>query len=92
MTHPLVSVSVSCCSRQDILIGLLRLRKPSAVAFRPEIRPGEASVVRELHVYGSAVPIHDRDPNKFQHQVRGREGGAPEEGEAGREGEGALGR
>jgi elongator complex protein 3 len=56
-------------SRQDILIGLLRLRKASAVAFRPEIRPGEASIVRELHVYGSAVPIHDRDPNKFQHQV-----------------------
>lgn len=56
---------------QDILIGLLRLRKPSAVAFRPEIRPGEASVVRELHVYGSAVPVHDRDPSKFQHRGYG---------------------
>jgi elongator complex protein 3 len=58
---------------QDILIGLLRLRKPSAVAFRPEIRPGVggASVVRELHVYGSAVPVHDRDPSKFQHRGYG---------------------
>lgn len=56
-------------NRQDILIGLLRLRKPSPVAFRPEIVPGEASIVRELHVYGSAVPVHDRDPTKFQHQV-----------------------
>jgi histone acetyltransferase (RNA polymerase elongator complex component) len=56
-------------SRQDILIGLLRLRKPSGVSFRPEIKPGEASIVRELHVYGSAVPVSDRDPNKFQHQV-----------------------
>lgn len=56
---------------QDILIGLLRLRKPSGVAFRPEIRPGEASVVRELHVYGSAVPVHDRDPSKFQHRGYG---------------------
>ena len=56
---------------QDILIGLLRLRKPSAVAFRPEIAPGEASVVRELHVYGSAVPVHDRDPSKFQHRGYG---------------------
>jgi len=25
-------------------------------------------VVRELHVYGSAVPVHDRDPSKFQHR------------------------
>jgi elongator complex protein 3 len=58
-------------NRQDILIGLLRLRKPSGVSFRPEIPPGVASIVRELHVYGSAVPVHDRDPNKFQHQVGG---------------------
>jgi elongator complex protein 3 len=26
------------------------------------------SMVRELHVYGSAVPVHGRDPSKFQHQ------------------------
>lgn len=26
------------------------------------------SMVRELHVYGSAVPVHGRDPTKFQHQ------------------------
>ena len=26
--------------------------------------------VRELHVYGSVVPVHSRDPSKFQHQVR----------------------
>ena len=25
-------------------------------------------MVRELHVYGSAVPVHGRDPSKFQHQ------------------------
>ena len=25
-------------------------------------------MVRELHVYGSVVPIHSRDPSKFQHQ------------------------
>jgi histone acetyltransferase (RNA polymerase elongator complex component) len=25
--------------------------------------------VRELHVYGTAVPVHGRDPTKFQHQV-----------------------
>lgn len=38
------------------------------VSFRPELKEN-ASIVRELHVYGSAVPVHSRDPRKFQHQV-----------------------
>ena len=46
--------------RQDILIGLLRLRR----------LPGRRSIVRELHVYGSAVAVHLRDTSKHQHQVR----------------------
>ena len=36
---------------------------------RPELKGG-CSVVRELHVYGSVVPVAARDPSKFQHQVR----------------------
>ncbi|KAJ2540350.1 Elongator subunit [Coemansia sp. RSA 1853] len=53
----------------DILIGLLRLRKCSSETFRPElIECGQCSIVRELHVYGSVVPVHSRDPKKFQHQ------------------------
>ena len=52
---------------QDILVGLLRLRKPSADVFRPELKNG-VSIVRELHVYGSVVPVAARDPSKFQHQ------------------------
>ncbi|PIO55954.1 hypothetical protein TELCIR_22655, partial [Teladorsagia circumcincta] len=52
---------------QDILIGLLRLRKISDKAHRPELK-GKTSVVRELHVYGSVVSVSDRDPCKFQHQ------------------------
>ena len=52
---------------QDILVGLLRLRKPSEEVFRPELKNG-VSVVRELHVYGSVVPVAGRDPSKFQHQ------------------------
>ncbi|KAK6990090.1 elongator complex protein 3 [Biomphalaria glabrata] len=52
---------------QDILIGLLRLRKCSPDTFRPELKGG-CSIVRELHVYGSVVPVHTRDPRKFQHQ------------------------
>ncbi|KAJ3311594.1 Elongator subunit [Blyttiomyces sp. JEL0837] len=55
--------------RQDILIGLLRLRKCSEATFRKELKDfGPCSIVRELHVYGSVVPIHNRDPTKFQHQ------------------------
>lgn len=55
---------------RDILVGLLRLRRCSAEGtFRPEL-VGGASIVRELHVYGTAVPVHARDPTQFQHQVR----------------------
>lgn len=54
--------------KQDILVGLLRLRKCSDKTFRPELTGQVSSVVRELHVYGSVVPLHSRDPKKFQHQ------------------------
>jgi elongator complex protein 3 len=53
---------------KDILIGLLRLRKASSVAFRPEISNVSCSIVRELHVYGTAVAVSGRDPTRFQHQ------------------------
>lgn len=104
-------------TEQDILVGLLRLRKCARTTFRPELRPelpanavcvvpisedvsreGEkegdhnseagaivdgikncsssssldfcgCSIVRELHVYGSVVPVSARDPTKFQHQA-----------------------
>lgn len=52
---------------QDILVGLLRLRKCSSETYRPELLGG-VSIVRELHVYGSVVPVSGRDPTKFQHQ------------------------
>lgn len=52
---------------QDILVGLLRLRKCSEETYRPELKGG-VSIVRELHVYGSVVPVSTRDPRKFQHQ------------------------
>ena len=57
---------------QDILVGLLRLRRcgRTAGATSPELR-GRCSMVRELHVYGSAVAVHDRERGKFQHQGYG---------------------
>jgi len=57
--------------RQDILVGLLRLRKVQGLARdrQPQL-PGRCSIVRELHVYGTAVAVHSRDASKHQHQVR----------------------
>ncbi|GAA5942748.1 hypothetical protein JCM3775_005036 [Rhodotorula graminis] len=54
----------------DILVGLLRLRKLTPEGtFREELlKDGQTSMVRELHVYGTAVPLHSRDPTLFQHQ------------------------
>ena len=58
--------------RQDILIGLLRLRRCNpSTTFRPELKSQASSIIRELHVYGSVVPVHSRDPRKFQHQGYG---------------------
>lgn len=45
---------------------MLRLRKLSKWKFKKELE-GRVSMVRELHVYGTVVPIHSRDPTKFQH-------------------------
>lgn len=53
---------------QDILVGLLRLRKCGRNTTCPELM-GKCSIVRELHVYGTAVPVHGRDADKLQHQV-----------------------
>ena len=49
---------------QDILIGLLRSQKCSEETFHFEL-VGGVSIVQELHVYGSAVPVSSRDPTKF---------------------------
>ncbi|ODV64327.1 Elongator subunit ELP3 [Ascoidea rubescens DSM 1968] len=55
--------------KQDILIGLLRLRKASKkYTYRKEFTEQPSTIIRELHVYGSVVPVHSRDPKKFQHQ------------------------
>ncbi|DBA82031.1 hypothetical protein WJX77_010638 [Trebouxia sp. C0004] len=58
--------------RQDILVGLLRLRKVSGAAKsrQPELQ-GCCSIVRELHVYGTAVAVSARDATKQQHQGYG---------------------
>lgn len=58
--------------RKDILVGLLRLRKCQGVERqRQKELKGATSIVRELHVYGTAVAVHGRDTSKFQHQGYG---------------------
>ncbi|KAK4536196.1 hypothetical protein CDCA_CDCA07G2221 [Cyanidium caldarium] len=63
--------------QQDILVGLLRLRRLSAeqtyrlelcAAAEPSALEPHCSMVRELHVYGTVVPVHERDPTLFQHR------------------------
>jgi len=52
----------------DILIGYLRLRIPSAEAHRPEIKTEPCSIVRELHVYGPLVPVGKHKAKAWQHK------------------------
>ncbi|KAI5172327.1 elongator complex protein 3 [Nematocida sp. LUAm3] len=58
-------------TEQDILVGLLRLRKCGPNTYRSELA-GSTSIIRELHVYGTAVPVQSRDIRKFQHQGYGK--------------------
>jgi elongator complex protein 3 len=54
----------------DSLIGFTRLRFPSMV-YRPELE--NAALMRELHVYGSIVPVgRDADSEEYQHRNYGR--------------------
>lgn len=60
-------------SKTDTLLGFLRLRIPSGLEHRSEIREGNCSLVRELHVYGPVVPIglKSNDPDHPQHHGLG---------------------
>ena len=55
-------------SENDILIGYLRLRIPSAKAHRPEIKETKSAIVRELHVCGPLVPVGKRSAKAWQHR------------------------
>jgi len=56
----------------DAIIGYLRLRIPSEKAHRPEIVQEACSIVRELHVYGSLVPVGRHSQRAWQHKGYGR--------------------
>jgi elongator complex protein 3 len=52
----------------DVLLGYLRLRVPSAKAHRPEVTAASSAIVRELHVYGPLVPVGRRSAGAWQHK------------------------
>ena len=52
----------------DAIIGFIRLRKPSKEAWRPEITSYETFMIRELHVYGEALPLGLRLKSSWQHK------------------------
>ncbi|MGZ7118855.1 MAG: tRNA uridine(34) 5-carboxymethylaminomethyl modification radical SAM/GNAT enzyme Elp3 [Methanobacterium sp.] len=56
--------------KKDILIGFLRLRIPSNRAHRPEI-DDKTALLRELHVYGSMLPLGEKEIGKWQHMGYG---------------------
>jgi elongator complex protein 3 len=55
----------------NVLIGYLRLRVPSAKAHRPEIAAVPSAIVRELHVYGPLVPVGKHLAEAWQHKGYG---------------------
>jgi len=57
--------------RHDILIGYVRVRIPSALAHRPEVKAIPSAIIRELHVYGPMVPVGSRRPDGWQHRGYG---------------------
>ncbi len=57
---------------RDILIGYLRLRIPSDLAHRPEVREKRSAIVRELKVSGPPVPLGERPLLEWQHKGYGR--------------------
>ena len=56
----------------DALIAYLRLRMPSSKAHRPEVDRSTA-MIRELHVYGTEVPVGQRYEGAWQHAGYGRQ-------------------
>jgi len=61
------SRSCNWISKADMSAKFLRTIIRALNLTRPELKGG-VSIVRELHVYGSVVPVSARDPTKFQHQ------------------------
>jgi elongator complex protein 3 len=58
-------------TKNDALIGYLRLRVPSSKAHRTEIKTEASAIVRELHVLGPLVPVGKHLAGAWQHKGYG---------------------
>jgi len=56
----------------DSLVGFIRIRKPSNLAHRAEIKNSRSVLIRELHIYGRVAPIGLTDDTSWQHRGFGR--------------------
>jgi elongator complex protein 3 len=56
----------------NVLLGYLRMRVPSAKAHRPEITAVPSAIIRELHVYGQLVPVGKHTLGATQHKGYGQ--------------------
>jgi elongator complex protein 3 len=56
---------------EDHLVGYLRLRIPSDLAHRPEIKECNTSLVRELRVLGQMTPLGEKSGKQWQHKGLG---------------------
>ncbi len=59
-------------SENNVLLGFLRMRVPSAKAHRTEITVVPSAIIRELHVYGQLVPIGKHFEAAWQHKGYGQ--------------------
>lgn len=54
------------------IAGFLRLRIPSDLAHRKEVRGQDSALIRELRVYGRELDFGERDGDQWQHRGIGR--------------------
>ncbi len=64
-------IFISFDDSDETIYGFLRLRKPSELAHRNEIRENSC-IVRELHVFGKSIKIGERDEAGIQHSGLGK--------------------
>ncbi len=57
---------------EDILIGFLRMRIPSAKAHREEVNSCRTALIRELHVFGPELEVGRLPVDEWQHRGYGK--------------------
>lgn len=60
---------VELVTPEDRIVGFVRLSLPYAPSFVPEL--GASAIIREVHVYGTALALGERSDDKAQHRGLG---------------------